>query len=92
MNQKLYFAIFMITIGINPGRSRRFRFGPIRRRGNKCSSNPCKNGGKCKDGLNDFTCECTKGYTGHDCSTCKLRNISHSVSFSKRIKNSSTKL
>ena len=75
MNQTLYFSILITNIGINPGRSRRFRFGPIRhpkRRDNKCSSNPCKNGGTCKDGLNGFTCGCTEGYTGHDCSICKL--------------------
>ncbi|XP_016838846.1 protein crumbs isoform X2 [Nasonia vitripennis] len=30
---------------------------------------PCKNDGKCHDGINNYTCDCTStGYTGPDCS------------------------
>lgn len=30
---------------------------------------PCKNDGKCLDGINNYTCDCTStGYTGPDCS------------------------
>ncbi|KAJ8679887.1 hypothetical protein QAD02_015674 [Eretmocerus hayati] len=30
---------------------------------------PCKNGGRCHDGINSFTCDCSgTGYTGDDCS------------------------
>ncbi|XP_012286967.1 protein crumbs isoform X2 [Orussus abietinus] len=30
---------------------------------------PCKNNGKCYDGINNFTCDCQRtGYTGSDCS------------------------
>ena len=37
----------------------------------QCNSNPCKNGGKCIDGINDFLCICTKEYSGKDCSESK---------------------
>ena len=37
----------------------------------ECESNPCKNGGTCKDGENSYTCTCVPGYTGHDCETGK---------------------
>ena len=30
----------------------------------KCPSNPCQNGGVCKDGINDYTCLCPLGYAG----------------------------
>ena len=36
-----------------------------------CNSNPCKNDGKCIDGINTFSCICMKGYSGKDCSTSK---------------------
>ena len=31
-------------------------------------SNPCKNGGKCVDGLDRFACKCAPGFVGRDCS------------------------
>lgn len=31
---------------------------------NECSSNPCRNGATCEDGLDQFTCNCRAGYTG----------------------------
>ena len=34
---------------------------------NECESEPCQNGATCVDGINAYTCECVKGYTGHDC-------------------------
>ena len=35
---------------------------------NFCNKGPCKNGGKCLDGVLDFTCNCTDtGYTGATC-------------------------
>ena len=36
---------------------------------NECESDPCQNGATCVDGINSYTCECVKGYTGHDCET-----------------------
>merc|ERR1712167_374149 len=35
----------------------------------ECESHPCKNGGKCKDGVNAFTCTCAAGYSGDTCET-----------------------
>ncbi|XP_048589917.1 neurogenic locus notch homolog protein 2 isoform X2 [Nematostella vectensis] len=34
-----------------------------------CSTNPCHNGGKCKNLLYGFRCECKQGYTGKRCKT-----------------------
>lgn len=28
---------------------------------------PCKNGGRCIDGIDSFTCRCESGYTGDTC-------------------------
>uniref|UniRef100_A0A3Q2P5H2 Sushi, nidogen and EGF like domains 1 n=1 Tax=Fundulus heteroclitus TaxID=8078 RepID=A0A3Q2P5H2_FUNHE len=36
---------------------------------NECASNPCQNGGSCKDQINGFICECPAGYTGTHCQT-----------------------
>lgn len=34
----------------------------------ECHSAPCKNGGICVDGINNYTCECSHtGYTGTNC-------------------------
>jgi len=34
---------------------------------NECASDPCKNGGECKDEINQFTCTCAEGWTGNTC-------------------------
>ena len=34
-----------------------------------CESSPCKNGGRCVDGLDVFTCQCSSGHTGNQCET-----------------------
>jgi len=34
-----------------------------------CSPNPCKNGGVCTDGIDDFSCKCSSDFTGKDCGT-----------------------
>ena len=34
---------------------------------NKCSSNPCQNGGSCVNGINSFTCQCKSGFYGPLC-------------------------
>ena len=33
----------------------------------ECLSNPCSNGGTCKDRVNGYDCSCVPGYTGKDC-------------------------
>ncbi|KAK6640052.1 hypothetical protein RUM43_008329 [Polyplax serrata] len=35
---------------------------------NFCSSNPCKNAGKCSEGWGTYICECKEGHGGKDCS------------------------
>ena len=35
----------------------------------KCSPNPCQNGGSCTDGINSYNCSCATGYTGANCET-----------------------
>ncbi|XP_047442765.1 sushi, nidogen and EGF-like domain-containing protein 1 isoform X2 [Mugil cephalus] len=43
----------------------------------ECASDPCQNGGTCKDQINGFVCHCPPGYTGIHCETdideCKDR-------------------
>ncbi|XP_015257602.1 PREDICTED: delta-like protein 3 [Cyprinodon variegatus] len=34
---------------------------------NECDSNPCRNGGSCKDLLNDYSCACPQGFYGKNC-------------------------
>ena len=34
----------------------------------KCSPNPCQNGGRCTDLINDYNCTCDPVYFGHNCS------------------------
>ncbi|KAK3607491.1 hypothetical protein CHS0354_010303 [Potamilus streckersoni] len=34
---------------------------------NECQSNPCQNGATCTDQVNNFTCMCVAGFTGHRC-------------------------
>lgn len=33
-----------------------------------CSSSPCRNGGKCREGFSTFVCDCPDGTAGKDCS------------------------
>jgi Notch-like protein len=34
---------------------------------NECSSDPCNNGGTCKDLVNKYECTCVAGYDGMNC-------------------------
>ncbi|XP_005993601.1 fibulin-7 [Latimeria chalumnae] len=33
----------------------------------ECSSHPCQNGGTCVDGINQYRCVCSRGWTGTNC-------------------------
>ncbi|NP_001011223.1 coagulation factor IX precursor [Xenopus tropicalis] len=35
--------------------------------GDQCLSNPCLNGGVCKDDVSDYVCWCQQGYSGKNC-------------------------
>ncbi|XP_072440843.1 coagulation factor X-like [Chiloscyllium punctatum] len=35
--------------------------------GDQCESNPCRNGGICRDNVNRYDCQCPKGYHGSNC-------------------------
>ena len=39
---------------------------------NECASNPCRNGGICKDKNASFECECIKGFKGKNKKKRKL--------------------
>ena len=39
---------------------------------NECASNPCQNGGHCKDLINGFKCTCKPGFTGPKCELGKF--------------------
>ena len=32
-----------------------------------CVNHTCEHGGSCVDGVNDYSCNCLAGYTGHRC-------------------------
>ena len=42
---------------------------------NDCNPDPCQNGGTCTDALNDYSCKCTPGYEGKNCTESKYRHI-----------------
>ncbi|XP_074055688.1 coagulation factor IX [Macrotis lagotis] len=45
--------------------------------GNQCESNPCLNGGVCKDEINAYECWCPRGYEGKNCeldASCSIKN------------------
>lgn len=41
---------------------------------NQCDPKPCKNGGSCTDGADDFSCVCAPGYGGKTCENGEFRN------------------
>lgn len=45
--------------------------------GKVCEPNPCVNGGTCSPyGLDTYSCNCPFGYTGRNCETRKLTDVS----------------
>ncbi|KAG8507189.1 Coagulation factor IX, partial [Galemys pyrenaicus] len=45
--------------------------------GDQCESNPCLNGGMCKDDINSYECWCRDGFEGKNCeldATCSIKN------------------
>ncbi|XP_061264496.1 coagulation factor IX [Bos javanicus] len=45
--------------------------------GDQCESNPCLNGGMCKDDINSYECWCQAGFEGTNCeldATCSIKN------------------
>ena len=41
---------------------------------NRCTSNPCDNGGTCTTGINLYTCQCAEGYHGGNCEITSSRS------------------
>ena len=48
----------------------------------ECASNPCRNGGTCTDGINEFTCACLPGWSGPTCETSNVYKHSRIFLFS----------
>nr|XP_022298070.1 neurogenic locus notch homolog protein 1-like [Crassostrea virginica] len=42
-------------------------YGDLCQLHNACVSQPCQNGGSCLNNLNDYVCNCAKGYMGRNC-------------------------
>ncbi|XP_062241956.1 delta-like protein C [Platichthys flesus] len=40
---------------------------------NECDSNPCKNGGSCKDLESDYSCACPQGFYGKNCEVSAMK-------------------
>ncbi|XP_060928675.1 delta-like protein C [Limanda limanda] len=40
---------------------------------NECDSNPCKNGGSCKDLVNEYSCACPQGFYGKNCEVSAMK-------------------
>ncbi|XP_072902168.1 coagulation factor VII-like isoform X1 [Hemitrygon akajei] len=55
--------------------SRMEEFWAIYTDGNQCASNPCQNGGTCRDQLKSYQCWCTENFEGWNCETEKIRKI-----------------
>ncbi|XP_064605715.1 uncharacterized protein LOC135470608 [Liolophura sinensis] len=41
----------------------------------ECDSNPCVNGGKCRDRIGDFLCDCPSGYSGRNCELIEIDDV-----------------
>ena len=40
-----------------------------------CKSAPCKNNGKCTDGVDSYSCQCAPGYEGENCETSRFEHV-----------------
>ena len=49
-----------------------------------CYPDPCQNNSTCVDGVNDYTCNCTAGYYGKNCSQSKLDHFPSSSTYYRR--------
>ena len=45
----------------------------------ECAPDPCHNGGTCEDGVNEYTCQCSAGYTGTNCEDGKYDHQQHNI-------------
>ncbi|KAG8144638.1 hypothetical protein E2320_013108 [Naja naja] len=56
------------------------RFWTVYLDGDQCEPNPCKNGGRCEDGTDDYTCWCPGGYDGKSCELAPEAKVKHTRS------------
>ena len=42
---------------------------------NDCINHTCSNGGSCVDGVNNYSCNCLEGFTGHHCDIGRLLSL-----------------
>lgn len=54
---------------------------------NECLNSPCFNGGTCINNAGSFTCNCTDGWEGNECSESKYRDKTYRTVFSLLTKN-----
>ena len=70
MNEESFIAIYCVSDELAD-----FRHGYMRMISfihldiDDCAGKLCNGKGQCKDGINDYTCNCINGYTGKDCQT-----------------------
>lgn len=48
---------------------------------NECLNLPCFNGGTCINNAGSFTCNCTDGWEGNECSESKYRDKTYRAKF-----------
>ncbi|KAM7338261.1 hypothetical protein ACRRTK_001745 [Alexandromys fortis] len=53
--------------------------------GDQCESNPCLNGGKCKDDINSYECWCQAGFEGRNCELVPFPCGRVSVSYGSKL-------
>ena len=65
---KLFLLSLLLVVNLYGNKLSLIEFTDI----NDCVNHTCQNGGSCVDGINNFTCNCLKGYTGSHCQTGML--------------------
>lgn len=53
---------------------------------NECESNPCQNGGRCRDLVNGFTCLCSQGFSGVFCEVRAVQTLLQCLSWAEFLK------